>query len=412
MSSNPKINHTLSVIIPKAKKRKSLTSVYRRFNGILLAVALTPILTVGLFNLVVDAYGVFNSPIFAGFNKAKPEKFNQDLLFKSVEVTKIRPKIIFLGSSRVQWGLDPNYPGLSDPQTSYNLGLQASNMYVVRRYFEHALFNQPELKQVILGIDFLMFNQLIKPTTAFSETRLNKRHIAIQDAINILFSITALQTSKETIDTNLKYADSDYIFVNRFMAKDSIFVKGRMVIDERTEIPGSQEKFIRNMARGFRYFTPYQFSASNLDDLKSIVKTCQERGIDLKIFITPSHAIDLEAIRVNGWWSDFEQWKREVSKVAPVWDFADYNSITTESISNDMTYFIDSFHFNHIAGNLILNRLLPYQLKEVPEDFGVLITEKNIESHLRKIRDEREIWAKKNNKLVQWVEEIKQQAAE
>jgi hypothetical protein len=50
-------------------------------------------------------------------------------------------------------------------------------------------------------------------------------------------------------------------------------------------------------------------------------------------------------------------------------------------------------------GNLILNRLFHYQEEKMPDDFGVLITASNIESHLAKIRAAQELWAEKNPKM-------------
>ena len=389
------------------KKNNSLNIQYSKFNLFLIMASLMPILSIGLFNAIVDPYGIINSPVFPHFNQLKPKKFSQDLMLKASEITRIKPKVIFLGSSRVQWGLDPTHPSFSNNKITYNLGLQAPNMYVISRYFEHALTNQPQLEKVILGIDFLMFSQSVKTTAAFRETRLGKGYTDIQDLINILFSIDALNNSKKTLKVNLNSPNNEAIFIDRFVVKDRVFMKGMLVLDEQTKIPGSLHNFTRNMARGFKKHNPYHLSSDSLKYLQKIVNKCREKGIELEIFITPSHALDLEAIRIRGEWSDFEQWKREVSKIAPVWDFSSYNSISTEPISNDMKYFIDSFHFNQEAGNLILDRLLSEQGSKVPPDFGIPIAPENIESHLAKIRTEREVWARKNPDLVKLVQDLK-----
>jgi len=56
--------------------------------------------------------------------------------FKAIEVTQT--KTIFLGSSRVEYGLDPTHPSLVNKQC-LQLGLPGPTMYEVRRYFEHSL---------------------------------------------------------------------------------------------------------------------------------------------------------------------------------------------------------------------------------------------------------------------------------
>jgi hypothetical protein len=53
-----------------------------------------------------------------------------------------------------------------------------------------------------------------------------------------------------------------------------------------------------------------------------------------------------------------------------------------------------------------LNKVFSYQEKTVPSDFGILLTPQNIESHLAKIRAEREIWARKNPDVVKFVSDL------
>jgi hypothetical protein len=66
-------------------------------------------------------------------------------------------------------------------------------------------------------------------------------------------------------------------------------------------------------------------------------------------------------------------------------------------------------HYTRKIGDLILNRLFHYQEEKVPDDFGVLITATNIESHLAKIRAAQELWAKNNPKMLQIIEDLKSQ---
>ncbi|NEN96582.1 MAG: hypothetical protein F6K50_13885, partial [Moorea sp. SIO3I7] len=153
-----------------------------------------------------------------------------------------------------------------------------------------------------------------------------------------------------------------------------------------------------------------RLSASFLNDLQDIVDTCKEKGIELKVFISPSHATQWESLRVTRLWPVFEEWKRRLVEITPVWDFSGYNSITTEAISEEMKNYWDSSHYREEVGDLILNRLFSYQAHTVPEDFGVLITPDNVESHLGKVRNERESWAETNGDLVKLVEDLNQKS--
>jgi hypothetical protein len=371
-----------------------MSKKYRRFTYFFLGITLSPVLAIGLFNGFVDPYEIFNSPKISGFNQLKPAKFTNDRLFKAIEITHIKPKIILLGSSRTQWGLDPKHPAFDEP--SYNLALQGANMYETMRYFQHAIANQSQLKTVVVGIDFFMFaespNKLI-----FKESRLEKKSMTFEDAISVLFSLDALATSQDTIAEN------------RTERETHEFIDGLLLVDPRKTLPGSIEEFTKFIVRGFQDDSQASISQKQIDSLKILVKQCQEQGIQLELLISPAHAIQWEANRLNEGWETFEQWKREVVKIAPVWDFSGYNSITTEPIQNQMKNYIDSSHYRKEVGDLILNRIFNYQVETVPDDFGVLLTPDNIEAHLEKIRRDREIWVKNNPEAIELLDDIKRE---
>ncbi|WP_375341281.1 MBOAT family O-acyltransferase [Okeania sp. SIO2C2] len=166
------------------------------------------------------------------------------------------------------------------------------------------------------------------------------------------------------------------------------------------------EKIMGNYYVG--YHTTYQLSTQLLDEFKKVVDLCQQNKIKLISYISPAHATQWEIIKSSGQWSTFEEWKRKVVEISDVFDFYGYNSITTEPIHNNMENYTDNSHYTPKVGNLILNRLLSYKKEEVPEDFGILINSENIESHLIKIRQDREIWVKNHPNEVNLVKEIKQ----
>ena len=157
------------------------------------------------------------------------------------------------------------------------------------------------------------------------------------------------------------------------------------------------------------FYKNYVLSQEELNNFKSILDTCKKKNITIKIFFSPVHASQLEAIYTAGLWSDFEEWKRQVIAMTPAWDFSDYSSITTEPINNNMENFVDSVHYDEQIGDLILNRLYNYHKERVPSSFGFLITSSNLESHLAKIRAERQNWLKNNQATVQFVQDIKKQ---
>ena len=87
--------------------------------------------------------------------------------------------------------------------------------------------------------------------------------------------------------------------------------------------------------------------------------------------------------------------------------FKKINSITTESIGDRMDNYIDNSHYSPQAGDLVLNRILSFQTEKIPEDFGILVTSDNIESHLEQIRLAKEVWRKEHPEEVNLVKKIK-----
>lgn len=360
---------------------------YQKFSLILIIASLIPLLSTAIINLIIDPYGVFAFPIINNINNLKPKQENAGRIYKAFDIRRIKPKIIILGSSRVETGLNHQHPAfkLQHKSNAYNAGFQAGNTYEIFRYLEYAINQQPDLEQVVLGLDFFMFNETLRNQDNFSEARLTKAY-PIEDATTFLLSIDALNSSKETLIANLHNQDKKDS--NRRINKFKFWIRG----------------FLTNP----QLYGQYKLSQDRLKYLQSIVQLCKKNNIDLKIFISPIHATQQEAIEVAGLWSTFEQWKKEVVKIAPVWDFAYHNSISTEKISDGMTYYIDSSHYSQKTGNLVLNRILNYDVNTVPSDFGVLLTNENIESHLIKNRFSKKQWQSNNLIEVQLVREIAQ----
>ena len=364
---------------------KSSSKKYQNFYLVFAISTLIPLCLVAVINLVIDPYLYFYSPTFQKINQLKPEREKHLMLSKAAEIKNIETKIIFLGSSRVMSGLNIKYPGLKYPDLTYNLGLPGANMYQIMHYFNHALANQSQIKQVILGIDFFMFNENLENLENFDKARLGDK-IVFKDIINSLLSIDTLQASTTTFKANFNNQNKS----NSQEAKTSRF-----------------KRWLTNFLSYEGFYGKYNLSQARLENLQTIIDKCKQNNIDLQVFISPTHATQYEAIRLAGLWQNFEQWKREVVKITPVWDFSGYNSITTEPINDRMENYIDNSHYSPKAGDLVLNRILSFQTERVPKDFGILLTQDNIETHLKQIRLDREVWQKEHPEEVNLVRKIK-----
>ncbi|MGL4502830.1 MAG: hypothetical protein ACRCU2_27455 [Planktothrix sp.] len=377
---------------------------YRRYGFRFLTLTAIFLAMIAGFNGFFDPYEVLGTPTIKRVNHVKREKDVQVRLFKAVAVNRIEAQSLFLGSSRTEYGLDTHHPGLSEYQPGFNLAITGGNMYEVRRYFDHAIATQPEVKEIVLGIDFFMFNQFRENTPDFKEERLETRNLLAGDVFEILLSKQAVISSLKTLKNSfLRPNNPGFFYADGRRNPDSTI---EQVYFNQGVIPRFRMVLRDFLARPDLYGT-YQLSPDYLEDLQTIITTSQQQGIRLHLFISPSHAMQWEAIRVAGLWSEFEDWKRAIVNLSPIWDFSGYNSMTTEAIANPMQYYIESSHYRKELGDLVLYHILDYQPETVPSDFGLLLTPSNLETHLEQIRRDRELWAKENPEWVEFVDALK-----
>jgi hypothetical protein len=131
------------------------------------------------------------------------------------------------------------------------------------------------------------------------------------------------------------------------------------------------------------------------------------------LYIQPNHAYLLETFKIKGLWPTMDQWKRELvnilaedaaahpkEKPFPLWDFSGYNTITTEAIpqsgdtTTKMKWYWEGSHYKKELGDQILDRIFNYQsaMRKVPQDFGILLTPDNLETHLANIRQKQQVY--------------------
>ncbi len=384
------------------EKSKSTNIVQKSasFNYLFLGTILLSFAGISFGTFLVDPYDLFrhNKPFDVQLQKT--EKINHDRLYKTIDVINIKPEIILIGSSRVKQGLNPEHPALPNNLKTYNLGIDGSNTYEILRYLEHTYTNQPNLKKVIMGVDHYMFNDFYQLQDSFVEKRLNKTHIIGTDLLNALFSQDALIASKNTIKENLTGTKNN---------KGLIYGhNGFFPYPYHNPNDGNTPwRFSNTIQQYFGFHPRYKLSDDRFNEFQKIVEFCQQRNIELIIFISPAHATQWETLRVTDRWDSYEQWKRKMVAITPVWDFSGYNSITTQPIQDVMSNYVDNSHYSPKVGDLVLNRVLSHNLEQVPQDFGVLMTPDNIDQHLANVRGDRERWAKMHPDEVELVESLK-----
>ena len=349
------------------------------------------------FNSYVDPYGIMN---IGQREEPIPSPMDTNLrLSKAWVLADLKPNIVIVGNSKNQTALDPEHPLFQGGKT-YNASLPAASIYEIYRYLQHAV-SVGNVKQVVLGLDMLMFRANIPEVYGFKEERLLPNE-TWGDLFLPFFSELA------SIDTTI------YSINHLLNPKWSIHLKnGQRVWDYKAELIsqiGHGQIFKDQKKSHIEYLESIKISPQEYDNFRNIVILAYENHIDLKVFISPLHVENLLTIYGEDKWNLFESWKRELvsimghemsySKVngSPIMDFANFNEYSREVISNigdvknKMLWHWDYFHYKKTLGDIVLNSLMSSDWNDeyLTEQFGVYLTNKNIEQQLLRDSQQRD----------------------
>jgi len=379
---------------------------------------------VAAVNYMVNPYGVFASKLHESMNLSRTEVVTHEKITKTMRTAMLRPDAIILGSSRAEIALDPGDMLHNINSVSYNLALARASAYMINRYFQHAEAIHP-LKAVVIGLDFFSFNDALPLEKDFHEEFLavsasgeSNMQWLPKIVFSALFSWDAISDAFKTLQQQRSQDDQD------IDPKNGV----RIILPKlhhRYRL-GTHRSFIRNETEYIEnsYFLGSQHQyifSSSLEYLKQIVERCRQQRIELKLFISPVHARQLEVIRALGLWPVFEQWKRELVRILdedakehshkpfPLWDYSGYNSVTTETVpeSGQMQFYYDSAHYTLLTGKMIMERIFSVTpSRDSHADFGRLLSADNIKEVLHAIRKERENYIKNHHEAVQEIKSL------
>lgn len=364
----------------------------------------------GGFNFLVDPFGIYRTWEIEGLNTEKPVAYDHARLHKAFALERLRPSGLILGSSRALRGLDPGHPGWKTSPV-YNLGLVASNIFELRDFLVFSQEIQP-LKQVVVALEFFNFNEKWR-RPAEADPRRIKNYGSVpwlifrfRDIADTLLTFDALISSLGTIAWQNQDCRSliepDGMVSSR--DKDCTVAK----LGHRRLFQRSEWKFL-NIWRVYGNFElrDEKSGRTTLEAVGNMAADARRWGIDLRFFISPVHARQLEVLRRAGAWQQYEDWKRELVAVLaadaakhpngpdiPLWDFSGYNSITSVTVpaadqtESRMWSYWEGSHFTKAVGDMVLDRVLSHESRGriIPRDFGVRLTSENIEGHIRNIR--------------------------
>jgi hypothetical protein len=382
--------------------------MYKTFIKKVLFLSLSVMLLFGLFNFFIDPYSIVNLVRIEGINKNKPYIDNNSRLTKAAQIIDKKPEVVILGSSRVEFGINPDSKYFNDAAV-YNAGLANASIYEMYRYLEHSIA-QRNLKKAVIGLDFFAFF-IRKHSDGFDESVLG--YSSILPYMRYFFSLDMFNDSKDTIKKQNKLVmHNSKGFLSNLDEKIAQTKKNgyrnEFLVNEVSYIRETYSKFEENRNKNFyRYF-------------EDLLLVSYENSVELTLFISPVHARQLEALDIAVGYEEFQDWKKRLVdinlKVARnldvkpynIWDFSGYNSVTTEEFpanNGAMTWYWESSHYTSKTGDLILKKAKNNECDGVPSDFGVLISEENIDSYLKEQKLLREKWLSQHKYVRENIEE-------
>lgn len=357
----------------------------KSFFYLFITIILVGILSVAVCNYYLNYYYVF-SPVDTKYFKlgmANERFLKMRYLLADDHYEKYRNYI--LGSSRVL-KMDPN---IIDKET-YNLGVSGGMTEDYVMQIRSLLQNGAKIDNIYLGLDdfscWRSYEGIIKGINWLPYPVSVKEVIDFYN--NYLFNIQIIKNGKFTIEEgNLVIKSGEYIL------DDEI----------EQEIETFPQRYV--MASKFREVSPAIVNVEDdrefqrcIQNLREIDQLCKENHINLTVFFNPIHAysyLNEDIVRLN-------RFKKEIVQITPFYDFSGINYVT---INNYFWY--ETTHPRAFICDKILDIVSGQnQITWVP-DFGVYVTEENVDAFCEKAVRDREAYDPNHE---QWVPSAEERA--
>ncbi len=362
---------------------------FKRFNNILLVSLVASLCVIASINIVADPFYVFRTPLNSKINKIKPNITRQERITKILSYKMDRSNIdtIFVGSSRVDCALDPEYFNKQTGLNVKNMAIVGPDLVETIDYTETILKIHPEVKTIIMGLDFFGFREQKRDILQINRDK----NIKPSELATVLFSFDALNSSITTIKENFTGK------ITRHIDKNGI---RKLYTPEN--INEEFDKMLRAYINGEGYYKNYVLSKDKLIKLEEFNNYCKKSNIKLILYTNPIHITMLQAIKSAGSFDEFTEWKKQIANISNFYDFCYVNEITTELVNNNMQYYFEPCHYNYKVGNMVLD-----SIQGADTDFGHLITVENVDNYNHQLVDSFNKWQKKNPGIISMVGKLK-----
>jgi hypothetical protein len=242
----------------------------------------------------------------------------------------------------------------------------------------------------------------------------------INEMIRLVFSRTAMRAAIATVLRQSRVAPFDDSGVRLFLEQEEVLRRlggtGNLI---RSSLSSGAWGPWLNVPKFMYCFTNADTGMTMFDPFRFMLRRAYAEGTDLRMFVTPVHAVVRVLQQGLGIGERYEFWLKELVRIneeeaalagkppLPLWDFSDPNTITREPIpaAGDLTpmrWFWEQSHYRKVTGDLVLDRVLDHSERErpLPADFGIRLMGTNVDAHIARGRSTLAAWASANPDLV------------
>lgn len=426
----------------------------RRYLLSVLAMVVVLLISVPAMNIAVDPLGYAR---LAGWRPANPSE--AELSFaaggawpvpdgtraaKMLNVAYYQPQSVIFGSSTVWSFIDAGYAPLrgADGRPAFNFGLAGVSLREMAAAFAHVVALKPP-KRAVLGLEFYMFSADKATSPGFFDLPLAQRgdyrREQTQFVSRRLFAADyAYETQAvlwQPFTNRVESLVGRRAWLRRPAPNYGIGVgAGPRPVEPPLAAAAitprqTRADFLKMMLDGDRVILaglypapgqPFRFEDdagwSSLDAIRRMISLARAHGIDLRFYLSPSHARSYEAIRLMGWWPEFEAWQRGLAAMVeedarahpdrpriPLWDFGGFNTVTTDPVVDlppnpaGFARYADSIHFKTDVGYMFMDRMFETAgAQAIPPDFGVVLGGDTVDGHLARMREAQRAYTSEN----------------
>lgn len=233
--------------------------------------------------------------------------------------------------------------------------------------------NDISVERFILGVDFFKSSEKEAGIAQSINNYESKVDTSFYRAKNLL-SLDLLDYSIE----NIQLSSNDKISEDRLYNRHNTAFAKKLTEQEIQK--GTAQKIIR-FKQEF-YGTNYKYYSRYKEIMQKIELTSP--ASEKIVYTTPISTELFKALVETDLLDEYEIWLRDLVEVfGGVWNFMYPNTIT----NNIMNYY-DGHHFYPEVGDLIANRISSTNETSIPQDFGVYVTDENIDEHIEFIKSQ------------------------